>query len=154
MISHSNSAMKKIITFFVYVLSGSAFAGQLLVSVDEMNASNNAKPPFTAKTVAPKDAPLIELSAPKLSAPLSSPTPIELKFQPTPPSAVKPETFKVLYGSFEIDITKRILNVAKVSATGVNVQEASLPKGKHKLLMVVEDTSGRRGNKTIEFEVQ
>ena len=146
--------MKKIITLFVCVLSASAFAGQLLVSVDEMNVSNNARPPFSAKTVAPKDAPLIELAAPKLSSPVSSPTPIELKFQPTPPSSVKPETFKVLYGSFEIDITKRILNVAKVTESGVNVQEASLPKGKHKLLMVVEDTSGRRGNKTIEFEVQ
>jgi len=66
--------MKKIITLLVLGLSASAFAGQLLVSVDEMNA--------------------------------------------------------------------------------VHVQEASLPKGKHKLLMVVEDTSGRRGNKTIEFEVQ
>ena len=146
--------MKKIVTFIVCGVSTAVFSGQLLVSVDEMNASNNAKPPFTAKAVAPKDAPLIELSAPKLSAPVSSPTPIELKFQPTPPSSVKPETFKVLYGSFEIDITKRILNVAKVTEFGVNVQEASLPKGKHKLLMVVEDTSGRRGNKTIEFEVK
>ena len=146
--------MKKIITLLVYGLSATVFAGQLLVSVDEMNASNNAKPPFTAKSVAPKDAPLIELSAPKLSAPVSSPTPSELKFQPTPPSTVKPDTFKVLYGSFEVDITKRILNVAKVTESGVNVQEASLPKGKHKLLMVVEDTSGRRGNKTIEFEVK
>ena len=146
--------MKKIITLSVLVLSATAFAGQLLVPADEMNASNNAKPPFSAKTVAPKDAPLIELSAPKLSAPVSNPTPIELKFQPTPPSSVKPESFKVLYGSFEIDITKRILNVAKVSESGVHVKEASLPKGKHKLLMVVEDTSGRRGNKTIEFEVQ
>jgi len=76
------------------------------------------------------------------------------RFQPTPQIAVKPDTFKVLYGLFEIDITKRILNVAKVTESGVNVQEASLPKGKHKLLMVVEDTSGRRGNKTIEFEVK
>jgi hypothetical protein len=146
--------MKKIITLLVSGLSANAFAGQLLVSVDEMNASNNAKPPFTAKSVAPKDAPLIELSAPKLSAPVSSPTPIELKFQPTPPSAVKPETFKVLYGSFEIDITKRILNVAKVTESGVLVQEANLPKGKHKLLMVVEDTAGRRGNRSIDFEVK
>ena len=146
--------MKKIITLFISGLSATTFAGQLLVSVDEMNASNNAKPPFTAKAVAAKDAPLIELSAPKLSVPVSSPTPIELKFQPTPPSAVKPETFKVLYGAFEIDITKRMLNVAKVTEAGVSVQEANLPKGKHKLLMVVEDTSGRRGNKTIEFEVQ
>lgn len=146
--------MKKIIILLVLGLSANAFAGQLLVSVDEMNASNNAKPPFTAKSVAPKDAPLIELSAPKLSAPVSSPTPIELKFQPTPPSAVKPETFKVLYGSFEIDITKRILNVAKVTESGVLVQEANLPKGKHKLLMVVEDTAGRRGNRSIDFEVK
>ena len=136
--------MKILIGIFFY-LSFSAYAEKMLVSIDEMNASNNASPPFRAKSVAPKDAPVIELSAPKLSNPVSSPTPIELKFQPTPPSAVKPETFKVLYGAFEIDITKRILNVAKVSETGVHVQEASLPKGKHKLLMVVEDCPSSNG---------
>ena len=135
-------------------MSFSAYAEKMLVSIDEMNASNNASPPFRAKSVAPKDAPVIELSAPKLSAPVNSPTPIELKFQPTPPSVVKPDTFKVLYGSFEIDITKRILNVAKVTESGVFVQEAVLPKGKHKLLMVIEDTAGRRGNRSIDFEVQ
>ena len=145
--------MKRLIGIFLY-LSISACSAQLLVSIDEMNASNNAQPPFKAKSVATKDAPVIELSAPKLSAAVSSPTPIELKFQPTPPSAVKPETFKVLYGSFEIDITKRILNVAKVTETGVFVQEANLPKGKHKLLMVVEDNAGRRGNRSIDFEVK
>ena len=145
--------MKKIITLLVYGLSATAFAGQLLVSVDEMNASKNAKPSFTAKSVPVKDAPLIELTAPKLSAPVKSPTIIELNFKPAALSTVKPETFKVLYGSFEIDITKRILNVAKVTESGVFVQEASLPKGKHKLLMVVEDSSGRKGNKAVEFEV-
>lgn len=145
--------MKRLIGIFLY-LSFSAYAEKMLVSVDEMNASNNASPPFRAKSVAPKDAPVIELSAPKLSAPVNSPTPIELKFQPTPPSVVKPDTFKVLYGSFEIDITKRILNVAKVTESGVFVQEAVLPKGKHKLLMVIEDTAGRRGNRSIDFEVQ
>ena len=145
--------MKTLIGIFLY-LSISACSAQLLVSVDEMNSSNNAKPPFTAKSVAPKDAPLIELSAPKLSAPVSSPTAIEVKFQPTAPSAVKPETFKVFYGSLEIDITKRILNVAKVTESGVFVQEANLPKGKHKLLMVVEDNAGRRGNRSFDFEVK
>jgi hypothetical protein len=145
--------MKELVGLFLY-LSISACSAQMLVSLDEMNASNNASPPFRAKSVAPKDAPIIELSAPKLSIPVSSPTPIELKFQPTPPSAVKPETFKVLYGSFEIDITKRILNVAKVTESGLFVQEANLPKGKHKLLMVVDDTAGRRGNRSIDFEVK
>jgi hypothetical protein len=145
--------MKKLFGILIY-LGISTCSAQMLVSIDEMNASNNAPPPFRAKSVAPKDAPVIELSAPKLSTPVSSPTPIELKFQPSPPSAVKPETFKVLYGSFEIDITKRILNVAKVTESGVFVQEANLPKGKHKLLMVVEDTAGRRGNRSLDFEVK
>lgn len=145
--------MKKLIGLLIY-LSISACSAQMLVSIEEMNASNNATPPFRAKSVAPKDAPVIELSAPKLSGPVTSPTPIELKFQPTPPSTVKPESFKVLYGSFEIDITKRLLNVAKVTEAGVFVQEANLPKGKHKLLMVVEDTAGRRGNRSIDFEVK
>ena len=146
--------MKKIAALLLSGVSLTAFAGQLLVSVEEMNASNNSKPPFTAKSVAPKDAPLIELSAPKLSSAVSSPTPIELKFQSTPASSVKPETFKVLYGSFEVDITKRILNLAKASEAGVFVQEASLPKGKHKLMMVLENTAGRRGNRSLEFEVK
>jgi hypothetical protein len=89
-----------------------------------------------------------------ISTKIISPTPIELKFQPMPPSMVKPDTFRVLYGAFELDITKRILSVAKVTESGVFIQEASLPKGKHKLMMVIEDTSGRRGMKAIEFEVQ
>ena len=146
--------MIQLFVLFALGFHTAVFAGQFLITPEEMKASNAAKPPFAAKAAAPKDAPLIELFAPKLTAKIISPTPIELKFQPTHPSSVKPETFKVLYGSFELDITKRILNVAKVTEVGVYVQEASLPKGKHKLLIVIEDTSGRRGNKTIEFEIQ
>ena len=145
------------IQFFVLFALGlhtAVFAGQFLITPEEMKASNAAKPPFAAKAAAPKDAPLIELFAPKLTDKVISPTPIELKFRPTPPSMVKTDTFRVLYGAFELDITKRILSVAKVTESGVFIQEASLPKGKHKLMMLIEDTSGRRGMKAIEFEVQ
>jgi hypothetical protein len=144
--------MKRILVTALMAINATAFA-ELLVSIEEMTASNNAPPPFTAKSAPVKNAPVIELTMPKLSAPIISPTAIELKFQSTAPSTVRPDSFKVLYGSFEIDITKRILNVAKVSEQGLLVQEASLPKGKHKLLMVVEDSSGRKGNKAVEFEV-
>lgn len=130
------------------------YAGQPLVSIEEMLASNSAAPPFAPKAAPVKDSPLIELSSPKLNEPIASPTVIDLKFQTIPPSYIKPETFKVLYGSFEIDITKRLLNVAKITESGVLVQEATLPKGKHKLLVVIEDTLGRRGNKSIDFEVK
>jgi len=58
-----------------------------------------------------------------------------------------------LYGSFGIDVIKCILSLTKVTETGVFVLEASIPKRKHKLLMVVEDTSSRKGNRVIEFAV-
>jgi len=146
--------MIQLFVLFALGFHTAVFAGQFLITPEEMKASNAAKPPFAAKAAAPKDAPLIELFVPKLTAKIISPTPIELKFQPMPPSMVKPDTFRVLYGAFELDITNRILSVAKVTESGVFIQEASLPKGKHKLMMVIEDTSGRRGMKAIEFEVQ
>jgi hypothetical protein len=145
--------MKKILAILFSSLSLSAFAGPFLVTPEEMLASHNAPPQFTSKSVPVQDAPVIELTAPKLSTPISSPTNIELKFQPKAPSIVKPESFRVLYGAFGLDITKRLLSVAKVSEQGVFVQEANLPKGRHKLTMVVEDSAGRKGNRTVEFDV-
>ncbi len=145
--------MKKILAIIFSSLSLNALAGPFLVTAEEMLASNNAPPQFTSKSLPVKDAPIIELTTPKLSTPVSSPTSIELRFQPKPPSIVKPESFRVLYGAFGLDITKRLLSVANVSELGVFVQEASLPKGRHKLTMVVEDSAGRKGNRTVEFDV-
>jgi hypothetical protein len=71
--------VKRLIGIFFY-FNFSVHKEKPLASNDEMNASNNAPPPFRAKSVAPKDAPVIELSAPKLSVSVNSPTPIEFKF--------------------------------------------------------------------------
>jgi hypothetical protein len=43
--------------------------------------------------------------------------------------------------------------VAKVTDSGILVQEAALPRGKHKLLMQIEDNAGRVGTRQVEFEV-
>lgn len=142
--------------FFLFLLLCSCLNvysdSAMLVTIAEMNASNNSPIRLAAKTVPVKDAPMIELVAPKLPGTVSSPTPIELKFQSFA-SSVKPETFKALYGSFQIDITKKLLSVAKVTDVGVLVPQAALPKGKHKILLVVEDSAGREGSRLIEFEV-
>ena len=119
-----------------------------------MQASNDAPVQISPKSSFVEDAPVIEVLTPKLPASISSPTHIDLKFQAVAPSKVKPESFKALYGTFQIDITKKLLSVAKVTETGVKVQEATLPKGMHKILLTIEDTSGRVGNHTIEFEVK
>jgi outer membrane protein OmpA-like peptidoglycan-associated protein len=124
-----------------------------LVSPAEMQASNSAPLRLSAKAVPVKDAPAIQVTAPVLPGPVKSPTPITVKFLPTAPSNIKPDSFRVLYGSFEIDITKRLLNVAKVTEQGVQVSEAALPSGKHKLLLEVEDTAGRKASRLVEFEV-
>ena len=125
----------------------------LLVTPQEMDASNSAQPPVTPKFVPEKDAPKIEVTAPNLTAPLTSPMPIQVNFAATSPATVKPETFKVLYGAFQIDVTQRLLSAAKVTAQGMNVQEASLPSGKHKLHLLVEDSLGRKGYRLVEFQI-
>ena len=72
---------------------------------------------------------------------------------PSTPSAVRPETFKALYGRLRIDITQRLLSATTITTQGITVKEASLPKGSHRLLLSIEDTEGRQGQKVLEFEV-
>jgi hypothetical protein len=147
--------MKHITAFLT--LCACIFAAQaaplMLVTQQEASASNNAPPTFTPKFMPEKDAPKIEVAAPNLTAPLASPTPIQMNFSVTSPATVKPETFKVLYGAFQIDVTQRLLSAAKVTAQGMNVQEASLPSGKHKLHLSVEDSMGRKGYRLVEFQI-
>jgi hypothetical protein len=125
-----------------------------LVSAQEARASMAASEPLSAKVSPVSGAPQIEVLYPKLDAPVASPTPIQLMFVPSASSMVRPETFKVLYGRLRIDITQRLVNAAKVTAEGINVKEASLPKGTHRLLISVEDLQGRQGTKSLDFEIK
>lgn len=125
-----------------------------LVSAQEMQASLGAAEPLTAKTAAVPGAPQIEIVHPRLDTPVVSPTAIQLMFVPAASSVVRPETFKVLYGRLRIDITQRLINAAKVTAEGINVKEASLPKGSHRLLISIEDLQGRQGVKALDFEIK
>jgi len=126
----------------------------MLVSDEEVRISNINKSTIQAKAVSVPDAPSIEVLSPQLGSNINSPTQIEVKFNPKNPANIKPDTFKALYGSFKVDITKRLLNVANITPQGINVTEANLPKGSHKIIMSVEDTEGRVGSKTVEFEIK
>lgn len=140
------------LTLAVCILSTQA-APLMLVTQQEATASSNAPPTFTPKVVPERDAPRIEVAAPNLAGPLASPTAIQLNFVSTSPATVKPETFKVFYGAFQIDITQRLLSAAKVTAQGMTVPEASLPSGKHKLHLYVEDSVGRKGYRLVELQI-
>ncbi len=125
----------------------------LLVTTQEMEASNNALQPLTPKFAPEKDAPKIQVIAPNLAESLSSPTAIALSFAAISPAAIKTETFKVLYGAFQIDIAKRLLASAKVTPQGISVQEATLPSGSHRLHLWIDDSLGRKGYRLIEFQI-
>ena len=145
----------KTLFFTLLLLSPQVFAQSLfLVSEEEMLASNTNKNFFYPRSTISPDAPKIELVNPKLDSAISSPTIIQLKFSTKPGSTTKPETFRILYGTFQIDITERLLKVATVTPQGINVPEAKLPNGKHKLVLNVQDSDGRVGSRLIEFEIK
>lgn len=125
-----------------------------LVSESEAQASRAAPVAFAARAVPVPDAPRINLLAPRLDAPVGSPTAIHLKFEAADKASIRPETFKVYYGAFKLDITGRITAAAKVTADGIEVGEARLPKGSHRLTVAVEDSQGRVGERNVSFVVE
>jgi hypothetical protein len=146
--------MKALFLSLLFTSSQIFAQSTFLVSEEEMVRSNSNKTFFYPKTVVSPDAPKIELVSPKLDSAISSPTQIQLKFLPKNPATTKPETFRILYGTFQIDITERLLKVATVTPQGINVPEAKLPNGKHKLVLNVQDSDGRLGSRLIEFEIK
>lgn len=125
-----------------------------LVTPEEAAASLAAPMPLTPRTTGAPGTPRINLLAPNLSAAVASPTRIQVRFESTLPATIKPESFKVLYGAFKIDITGRILSASKVTAQGIDVPEAALPKGSHRLWLQIEDSAGRQGARQMDFTVE
>jgi hypothetical protein len=142
-----------VVAFGLWVCTAHVRAADL-VTVQEMQASLAAAEPLMAKTSVVPGAPHIEVVQPRLDHPVSSPTPIQLVFVPSATSVVRPETFKVLYGRLRIDITQRLTQVAKITAEGIHIKEARLPKGNHRLLLSIEDQNGRQGVKLLDFEIK
>ena len=127
---------------------------QMLVTEQEAAASRAAPQALAAKAQPVADAPRIELLAPDLGAPVPSPTRILLRFAPIAPAAIRPDSFRVRYGALRLDITARITAVSKVTAEGLDVAQARLPRGPHRLLLEVQDTLGRTGERQLQFVVE
>ena len=146
--------MKMILAGLAATLTLNLYAQPLmLVTEAEAKASIEAGGLPTPRSSPQPGAPRIELLSPDIKKPVNVPTKIEVKFSGNPPAEPKPETFKALYGAFKIDITQRLLGVAKVTKDGIQVTDASLPSGKHQLLLSLTDTLGRESQQVISFIV-
>jgi hypothetical protein len=147
--------MKYLSTMVFLILSTIANAQPLmLVTEAEVKASMEVGGLPTPRSMPTPGAPRIELVSPDIKKAVAMPTKIEVKFSGNAPAEPKPETFKALYGAFKIDITQRLLGVAKVTKEGINVSDATLPSGKHQLLLMLTDTLGRETQQVVSFTVQ
>lgn len=133
-----------------------AVHAQWLVTPEEAQASQAAPQALTPRTapVVTPGAPRVNLLAPNLSNTVPSPTRINVRFEATSPASIKPDTFKVRYGAFKLDITGRITAASKVTAEGIDVAEAALPKGSHRLFIEIQDSMGRVGERVVAFVVE
>lgn len=125
----------------------------LLVSEQEASASR-AAPQLNARTARVPDAPQIDIVAPDIKGSITSPTVVQLRFKPVSPAVIKPESFKALYGAFRIDITSRLLKVARLDGDGLTVEGAQLPSGSHRIALEIEDSAGRVGTQLLSVTVQ
>ncbi len=136
------------------LLDGAAAQRVMLITPEEASASQAAGGLIAPRSAPQPGAPQISLVSPDVSKPVGAPTPIELRFLVTPPAEVRPETFRALYGAFRIDITQRLLGVAKVTKDGISVGEAVLPSGRHQLALMITDSLGRETQSVVSFSVK
>jgi hypothetical protein len=143
----------KLLFFCVIGFQPPLLAQTFLVSEAEMELSKAELHAFDARVPSPVGAPAIEVVEPDLSREVRSPTSISLRFKTADQVGVRPESFKVLYGAFELDITSRLLPLASISAAGITVKDAALPSGSHRLTVKIADRLGREGVQVLRFTV-
>jgi hypothetical protein len=155
MITQASAMLRRLALAAALAFAGQAcaYAQPLLVTEQEMLASLAAGEGPVARSIAVTGAPRIELAAPDIRQAISSPTRIALRFLPTAPASIRPESLRVLYGALRLDITSRLLGSAKVHADGIEVAQAALPRGQHRLTLQLEDSLGRAASHTFAFIV-
>ena len=100
MITQASAMLRRLALAAALAFAGQAcaYAQPLLVTEQEMLASLAAGEGPVARSIAVTGAPRIELAAPDIRQAISSPTRIALRFLPTAPASIRPESLRVLYG--------------------------------------------------------
>jgi hypothetical protein len=128
-----------------------------LVNADEAlkfegEAGFMAQPGLRARSVMP----LIDILQPE-SVPdgkLKAPFAIAVAFRPQNDAAIDVTSFKVLYGGLKFDITSRLAQYTHITADGFKLDNANIPKGKHRLTLQIQDTKQRLAERELRIEVE
>jgi hypothetical protein len=112
-----------------------------------------AAPAYATKALPMPGAPSIELLSPDVKRPLTGAVNIVVRWSANDGASIDTSSFRVLYGRLRLDVTERLAAHAKVTPTGVEAPNASLPEGSHRLVIQVADTLKRVGRHEVMFEV-
>ena len=133
------------------LLATPAFAFELVSQSEAM--SDAAAPEVYTKALPVMGAPNIDLVSPDVKKPLTGAVNIVVRWAATDGASIDLSTFKVLYGRLRIDVTQRLAGHAKVTATGLEAQNASLPEGSHRLMIQIADNLKRLAQHEVMLEV-
>ena len=151
--------------FFFACIIGQTFGQPMIISADEMQQSMNNPNSSSATFEALKTddltpgsssigKPNIEVISPDFNISIKSPAKVHLRFSSDPPATILPDTSKATYGAFKLDITDRLLLIAKPTSEGLIIDPANLPSGNHRINMEIQDSLGRKGIQVLSFRVQ
>src|SRR5215472_857124 len=124
-----------------------------LVTRQQLHRENGA--PHEQATPAPSrsGAPTIRIEEPDITRPIKSPVKIRISFQAAANARIVVNSLRVRYGFLGIDITRRILAHARPTPSGVSVEDAELPRGRHKVTIQIAENLGRVGAQSVDFNI-
>jgi hypothetical protein len=114
----------------------------------------HAAPHIQTAPAAPRSGtPTIRIEEPDLTRPVRLPANIRIRFHASADARIEVNTLRVRYGFLGIDITRRILAHARPNPSGVFVEDAELPRGRHRVTIQIADTMGRSASQSFDFNV-
>jgi len=124
-----------------------------LVTRQQQQRENAAPHGQAAPAPTRSGAPTIRIEEPDITRPVRSPVNIRIRFQAAANARIEVNTLRVRYGRLGIDITRRILAHARPTPSGVFVEDAELPRGRHRVTIQIADNTGRVGANSFDFNV-
>ena len=124
-----------------------------LITRQEAQRENAAPHELGAPAPLRSGAPLIRIEEPDITRPVRLPVNIRIRFQAATDARIDVGSLRVRYGFLGIDVTRRILAHSRPTPSGVYVEDAELPRGRHRVTLQIADNMGRSGSQSFDFSV-
>jgi hypothetical protein len=124
-----------------------------MVTDEEFEREKSSPKDEQPRIAAASQGPIITVEHPDQAKPIKPPVSILVSFRPQDGATIDLSSLRVLYGFLGIDVTKRIIEHAKLTASGLSATNAQLPAGHHKVTVQIADNRARVGSRTIDFTV-